>query len=185
MPELLLHVCCAPCSTHPINLLTGEFDVIAFFFNPNIYPPDEHAHRETEAREYFTSKRIHFILQPFQRKDWLEKVQPFADCAEGGERCRTCFELRLRKTAETASALGIRYFSTTLTIGPNKSGKVIFPIGEKLAEEFGLVFLARDFKKQNGYKMSCNLSKEFGMYRQNYCGCEYSFRDRNIRNSMR
>ncbi|MBN1878928.1 epoxyqueuosine reductase QueH [bacterium] len=183
MQDLLLHVCCAPCSTHPLEVLSTEFNVVAFFFNPNIYPPAEYRLREKEAMDYFSAMKIQNIIPPYDRGDWLNHVRMHAENPEGSNRCKLCFEFRLRKTAEIASGMNIGFFSTTLTIGPNKPSHVIFPIGETLAIEHGLIFVARDFKKHDGFKKSCDLSKAAGMYRQNYCGCEYSFRDRRIRNA--
>lgn len=185
MQRLLLHVCCAPCSTHPIEVLSGKFNLTAFFFNPNIYPPSEYAFRKREALEYFESISIHCISIPYQRREWLNAVAGNANEPEGGARCRLCFDFRLRATAELAANGHFDWFSTTLTIGPNKPANVIFPICETLAREYGVSFYAQDFKKKDGYRRSCLLSRESGMYRQNYCGCEYSYRDRCIRDAQR
>lgn len=185
MQKLLLHVCCAPCSTHPIEVLSEKFSVTAFFFNPNIYPPSEYVFREKEAVAYFKTRSIRCISVPYQRREWLNAVAAYAAEPEGGVRCRVCFDFRLRKTAELAAADRFDWFSTTLTIGPNKPANVIFPICEALAREFGVNFFAQDFKKKDGYRRSCLLSRDSGMYRQNYCGCEYSYRDRCIRNAQR
>lgn len=184
-PRLLLHICCAPCSTHPIQQLKSDFLITAFFCNPNIYPPDEHQFRLEEARQYLDRERIELIAPAYHRKEWLDTVRDYGPEPEGGYRCALCFAYRLRKTAEIAVERGIDTFTTTLTIGPNKPGRVIFPIGIRVAETYGLKFLDIDFKKKDGFKHSCILSREQGMYRQDYCGCEYSYRDRNIRVARR
>ena len=182
-PRLLLHICCAPCSTHPVRLLASDYDLTAFFYNPNIFPPDEHTFRREEAGRYLTRQGIPLLTAGYDRREWLDTVRPYGDEAEGGYRCALCFEFRLRKTALLAATLGIGVFTTTLTIGPNKPGRVIFPIGEKVGSESGVTFLPVDFKKKDGFKHSCTLSRAHGMYRQDYCGCEYSLRDRNLRQS--
>ena len=180
-PDLLLHICCAPCSTHVIDVLSDTFQIHAFFFNPNIYPPEEYYFRLQETRVYIEKLGLPFLAPAYSRKEWLSTVQQYANEAEGGKRCERCFAFRLLETAKTAVSLNVHYFTTTLTIGPNKPASVIFPLAQKIALEFGLTFVPQDFKKQNGFKKSCELSKSLGMYRQNYCGCEYSLRDRNRR----
>jgi epoxyqueuosine reductase len=184
-PDLLLHICCAPCSTHAIAVLSDLYQIRPFFFNPNIYPPEEYYYRLQETQHYVKSLGLDLLSPQYSRKEWLALVRSDAVEPEGGRRCRKCFAFRLRKTAETAANLGIGFYTTTLTIGPNKPAAVIFPIAEKISSETGVVFVARDFKKQNGFKKSCELSVSLGMYRQNYCGCEYSLRDKNRRIMLR
>ncbi|MBN1295900.1 epoxyqueuosine reductase QueH [bacterium] len=181
---ILLHVCCAPCSTWPIEQLAADYRITAFFHNPNIYPPDEYAFRLQETKTYLEPRGIEVVAPEYDRTSWLTRVQRMAGEPEGGLRCRECFAERLERTALTAVERGIPVFTTTLTIGPNKPGKIIFPIGHHIAQMYGIVFLAMDFKKADGFRRSCILSRQSGMYRQDYCGCEYSLRDRNIRKSL-
>ena len=177
-PDLLLHICCAPCSTHAIDILAETYRIHAFFFNPNIYPPEEYYLRHQETRLYIEKLGLPFLSSPYSRKEWLATVQRYADEAEGGKRCQKCFGYRLLETAKMAASMDILFFTTTLTTGPNKPASIIFPLAEKIAYDFGLTFVSHDFKKQNGFKKSCEISRRLGMYRQNYCGCEYSLRDR-------
>lgn len=183
--RILLHICCAPCSTHPIQLLSKDYQVVAFFYNPNLYPPSEHHFRLQETQRYCQLNHLQLIAPDYQRKDWLQLTCGARDEPEGGRRCQQCFGVRLEKTAETAHQLKIPNITTTLTIGPNKPASVIFPLGIQAADRYNLNFVALDFKKKDGYKTSVRMSREAGMYRQNYCGCEFSIRDRNIRNSKR
>jgi predicted adenine nucleotide alpha hydrolase (AANH) superfamily ATPase len=176
-PKLLLHICCGPCATHPILLLKEQFAVTGFFFNPNIFPPDECQLRIKEAEDFCRQHEIPMIAPDANRTEWLELTSPLEEEKEGGERCRRCFHFRLDRTASEAAHLGIPFFTTTLTIGPNKPARVIFPIGHEAAERYNVTFIEQDFKKQDGYKKSIILSKTAGMYRQNYCGCEYSIRN--------
>ncbi|MGB3974933.1 MAG: epoxyqueuosine reductase QueH [bacterium] len=180
-PDLLLHICCAPCCTHAIEVLSETYHIHAFFFNPNIFPPDEYYFRLEETRHYVEKLGLPFIAPKYSRKEWLSAVQHYADEPEGGRRCEKCFDFRLLETAKTAVTLNVHYFTTTLTTGPNKPASAIFPLAENIALKFGLTFVSQDFKKHDGFKKSCELSKRLGMYRQNYCGCEYSLRDRNRR----
>lgn len=184
-PDLLLHICCAPCSTYTLDVLSDLYKIHPFFFNPNIYPPEEYFFRRQETQHYVQSLGLDLLSPAYSRSEWLSIVQSDAHEPEGGRRCSKCFAYRLQKTAETAVELKIGIYTTTLTIGPNKPAAIIFPIAEKIAGTTGVVFLARDFKKQNGFKKSCELSGGLGMYRQNYCGCEYSLRDRNRRLMLR
>jgi predicted adenine nucleotide alpha hydrolase (AANH) superfamily ATPase len=175
-PAILLHICCGPCATHPILMLKEKFSVTGFFFNPNIFPPDEYQLRIKEAEDFCRQHEIPMIAPDANRAAWLALTSPLSEEKEGGERCRICFRYRLEKTAQEAVRLGIPAYTTTLTIGPNKPAKVIFPIGHEVAEKAGVQFLEYDFKKQDGFKKSSLISKELGMYRQNYCGCEFSMR---------
>ncbi|MCD4653118.1 epoxyqueuosine reductase QueH [bacterium] len=183
--KLLLHICCAPCSTYPIEILRDKYAVTAFFFNPNIFPPSEYNYRLEESQRYLFSINLPLLSPSYNRQPWLNHVRNLGNEREGGVRCYQCFQFRLEETAKHAEKQNFQYFSTTLTIGPNKPASVIFPIGKKIALNYNLTFLEIDFKKRDGFKHSCRLSKENNMYRQNYCGCEYSLRDRNIRISNR
>lgn len=145
---VLLHLCCAPCGLHPIKELSRNYDVVAFFFNPNIYPPSEHNLRLSEARDICRKEDIRLIAPELHRGMWLDITKSYGDEREGGHRCSICFEYRLQKTAECAIDNGIKLFTTTLTTGPNKPGKVIFPIANRIADLYGITFLEFDFKKR-------------------------------------
>lgn len=177
-PKILLHICCAPCSTYPISFLSVSYSVSGLFFNPNLFPQDELVFRHSEVAAYL--KRIntplHLCDQP--HNDWLMLTKELSKEPEGKQRCSRCFEFRLDRTAEYAVQNGFSVFTSTLTIGPNKPASIIFPIGRRVAEKHGITFLDIDFKKKDGYKKSCELSREERMYRQDYCGCEFSLRDR-------
>jgi predicted adenine nucleotide alpha hydrolase (AANH) superfamily ATPase len=181
LPDILLHICCAPCSTCAIVELKKDYNVRVFFFNPNMFPPDEYRLRLSEARWYMNSLNIELLVPDYRRQEWLDETSFLGNDPEGGERCRLCYAFRLNKTAKVAQALNIPCFSTTLTVGPAKPASVIFPVAQAISKRFGVSFIAKDFKKKDGFKTSCLMSRSLGMYRQNYCGCEYSLRDRNKR----
>lgn len=181
VPTLLLHSCCGPCSTSVLERLTGYFRVTVFYYNPNIYPEEEYRHRAAEQKrltEVFPHRYpLSFWEETYDPAEFYETVKGMENLAEGGERCFRCYELRLRKTAETAKKLGMDYFTTTLTVSPLKNAQKLNEIGMRMAEETGeVMWLPSDFKKKDGYKRSCELSAEYGMYRQDYCGCVYSLR---------
>jgi len=179
-PKLLLHVCCAGCGAYVSQLLKQSFLVILYFYNPNIYPVDEYEKRLVEARHIAKKFKLRIIAEKYDHDKWLQLIRGFEKERERGKRCQICYNERLKKTAETASAWGIKFFATTLSISPHKEVKAINKIGQGLAKESGIKFLANDFKKQNGFKRSVLLSKELGLYRQDYCGCEFS----NIKNKI-
>ena len=188
VPSLLLHVCCAPCSSYCLEYLSQFFRITVLFYNPNIYPENEYAHRAAEAKrligEMVFKNEVSFIEEAFDPQEFYSAVKGFEAATEGGERCFKCYELRLRRAAEKAKELGFDYFTTSLTISPLKNAGKINEIGEKIAEEYGVKHLPSDFKKKNGYKRSIELSKEYGLYRQNYCGCVFSLRDNDTRAQM-
>ncbi len=174
--RLLLHICCAPCSTYSSMLLREKgFEVIGFFYNPNIYPSEELIIRRDEAERYFKDNNMEFISDIADVDLWYKLTEKLKDRKEGDIRCNVCFAMRLDRTAREAKRLGIEYFTTTLTISPMKSSKKIFRIGNIIARKYNLRFLEEDFKKRDGFKKSCQLSRENNLYRQNYCGCEYSY----------
>lgn len=183
-PSLLLHSCCGPCSTAVIERLTDEFDVTVFFYNPCITEEDEYRRRreaQIKAIEKFNEEnpqcgRVTFKEGPYRPTEFLKATEGLEHEPEGGDRCKVCFMQRLEKTAETASLSGCDYFGTTLTVSPHKNYKLISEIGRSIALRYGLTFLDRDFKKKDGFKRSIELSKKYGLYRQNYCGCKYSKR---------
>ena len=210
VPKLLLHACCAPCSSHCLEYLREFFDVTVFFYNPNITESEEYHKRVLEEKRLIEAynkqvdeqdfegmhsdehaRKIGIIEGEYDPKEYLDAVRGYEDIPEGGERCRKCFELRLRKTAEIAAKEGFEYFTTTLTISPLKNADVLNEVGVQAAEYVNgkkasdgempgreIVFLPSDFKKKEGYKRSIELSQKFGLYRQDYCGCGFSKAER-------
>ena len=180
-PRLLLHSCCAPCSSYCLEYLCTYFSITVFYFNPNISEEPEYRHRVEEQKRliaaYNEEQRgypIKIIEGDYVPERFFEAAQGYEQCREGGERCFRCYELRLRETAERARDGGYDYFATTLTISPLKNAQKINEIGQALAAEYGVAWLPSDFKKKNGYKRSVELSAEYELYRQNYCGCVFS-----------
>lgn len=178
VPRLLLHSCCAPCSSYCIEYLSQYFYVTVFYYNPNISREEEYKKRVREEirfiKEFPTKYPVEFIEGDYDTESFYEIAKGLERCKEGGERCFKCYELRLRKTAELASKMTFDYFTTTLTISPLKKSSKLNEIGDRLGEEIGVKYLLSDFKKREGYKRSIELSKEYNLYRQNYCGCVYS-----------
>lgn len=178
VPRLLLHSCCAPCSSNCIEVLSKCFMVTVFYYNPNISSDEEYKKRVAEQirfiKEFDTPNKVEFIEGDYEPDVFFKEVKGLEKEPEGGKRCFKCYELRLRKTAELAKAEAYDYFTTTLTISPLKNSVKLNETGLKLQEEYGVNYLLSDFKKQEGYKRSIELSKEYGLYRQNYCGCVYS-----------
>lgn len=186
VPSLLLHSCCAPCSSYCLEYLSNYFKITVFYYNPNIYPEEEYAKRVEEQRRFIdqlpTKYKIDFVEGVFEKERFYEIVKGYEDCKEGGERCFRCYELRLAETAKLAKQMGMDYFTTTLSISPLKNSDKLNEIGQKVGEAYGVSHLSSDFKKKNGYKRSVELSNQYEMYRQYYCGCVYSKleRDREI-----
>lgn len=180
VPTLLLHSCCAPCSSYVLEYLSAYFRITVLYYNPNIYPDEEYAHRVREQQEFIArfpaANPIAFVEGAFDTARFYETVRGMEDLPEGGERCFACYELRLREAAEQARRMGADYFCTTLSISPLKNAEKLNEIGCRLAAEYGVRYLPSDFKKKNGYKRSIELSREYGMYRQEYCGCVFSLR---------
>lgn len=182
VPKLLLHSCCAPCSSWCLKILSEYFSVTVFYYNPNIYPEEEYRMRvEEQVRflsEFPVKHPVSFIEGEYDTDRFYQMAEGFEDVPEGGERCFGCYRLRLRETAEMAKQQGFDYFTTTLSISPLKNADKLNEIGGELAEEFGVDYLFSDFKKKDGYRKSTEISKEYDMYRQYYCGCVFSKRDR-------
>ena len=176
MKKLLLHVCCAPCSTHVIEVLKQEYEVSLFFYNPNVEPINEYSLRLEEAERYAQELDLPLIVGDYDNVEWHSAVKGHEGDAEGGERCSICFRYRLEKTAQTAKEKGFELFTTTLTVSPYKNAELINQLGKESAEKHGVGFLGEDFKKDNGYMHSIELSKKHGLYRQSYCGCLFSKR---------
>ena len=178
-PSLLLHSCCGPCSSYVLEYLTKYFDVTVFFYNPNIRPEAEYDRRLATLKQLLAAMPMEHppvLLEPGWRGDeYFRAVQGLERAPEGGARCTVCFQLRLEETVRTAVEWGYDYFGTTLTVSPHKNAELINDIGEKLAAEYGTVkWLPSDFKKRNGYLRSIQLSKEYELYRQEYCGCGFT-----------
>lgn len=185
-PSLFLHSCCAPCSSYVLEYLCGKFRITVFYYNPNISENDEYFKRVNEQKRLIETYNregrgypISIIEGDHEPQLFFQAARGLEDCPEGGERCFRCFELRLRETAVQALAGGYDFFGTTLTISPLKNAEKLNQIGGALAEEYGISWLPSDFKKRNGYKRSVELSEEYGLYRQNYCGCAFSKAERN------
>ena len=177
-PTLLLHSCCAPCSSGCITQLTDYFDITILYYNPNISPLEEYERRKTEQikflKEFDTKKEIKFLDCDYNPKEFYELAKGLEDCPERGERCVKCYRLRMEKTCITAKQHNFDYFATTLTLSPLKDEKVINEIGISLQEEYAQKYLITNFKKNNGYLNSIKLSEQYRLYRQDYCGCIYS-----------
>ncbi|MCQ2487196.1 MAG: epoxyqueuosine reductase QueH [Clostridia bacterium] len=178
-PTLMLHSCCGPCSSYVLEYLTDYFDITVLYYNPSIYPQEEYEHRRDVQVELIEAmkaegKCIDYILDEYNHDEFLCAVEGHEADPEGGERCHLCFEQRLRRTATVAKEKKSDYFCTTLTVSPYKNAKVLNELGLAIEEEMGVPFLASDFKKRNGYKRSIELSKKYCLYRQHYCGCEFS-----------
>lgn len=179
-PSLLLHACCAPCSSYVLEYLSKYFNITLLFYNPNISPEEEYIFRENELRRLICEmplpSEITVISQNYDPREFLDIASGLEDLSEGGERCKKCYRLRLSRTAKIAKERGFDYFSTTLSISPYKNAEWLNTIGAEEGEIHGISYLFSDFKKKNGYKRSCELSEQYGLYRQNYCGCEFSKR---------
>lgn len=180
VPKLLLHSCCAPCSSYVLEYLSAYFEITVFYYNPNIFPPTEYEKRVAEQQMLIekmdTKYPVHFQAGDYDRESFYRMAQGLEEVQEGGSRCFGCYELRLRQTAKEAKKGGFDYFTTTLSISPLKNAQKLNEIGIRLGEEYEVPYLMSDFKKKNGYKRSTELSKEYGLYRQDYCGCEFSIR---------
>ena len=181
-PKLLIHSCCAPCSSYVLEYLSNYFEITIFYYNPNIYPEEEYIRRVEEQQNLIKAmplqSEVNFKQGKYQPQDYYRIVKGLELEPEGGNRCFICYEMRLREAAELAKQGGYDYFTTTLSISPHKNSKKLNEIGENMAIEYGINYLPSDFKKKNGYKRSIELSKEYDLYRQDYCGCIYSMRDR-------
>lgn len=180
-PRLLLHACCAPCSSYCLEYLSQYFSITVLFYNPNIYPEKEFEKRAGElvrlVSELPAKNAISVVVDGFEPQEFYDAVKGLENTGEGGERCAACFRLRLERAAEFAKENGFDYFCTTLTISPLKNAGRLNNIGEELSPIYGVDFLPSDFKKKGGYARSIELSRQYGLYRQNYCGCVFSMRE--------
>ncbi len=179
-PSLLLHACCAPCSSYVMKYLSEYFKITILYYNPNIYPEEEYKKRVAEIKrlinEMPVNNPVELIEGRYEPSEFFEAVKGLEKEPEGGNRCRICYEMRLREAAEYALSGGYDYFATTLSISPLKKSDILNEIGEKIAMKYGICHLPSDFKKKDGYKQSVELSKEYNLYRQNFCGCIFSKR---------
>lgn len=182
-PSLLLHACCAPCSSYVLEYLSQYFSITLFFYNPNISSRQEYDLRYAELVRLVSEMGLvaEVVNGDYEPERFLEIARGLEHLPEGGERCRKCYALRLEDAARVAAAGGFDYFTTTLSISPHKNAEWLNEIGEEMAQKYGCVYLNSDFKKRGGYKRSCQLSKEHGLYRQDFCGCAYSKAQRDRR----
>ena len=178
VPSLLLHSCCAPCSSYVLEYLSPHFSITAHYYNPNIDTPEEYAHRARELSRFVQEMplpgAVDVLAEPYTPAEFYAAVKGLEDIPEGGRRCYECYRLRLRRAAQAAAAGGYDYFTTTLSISPHKNAVWLGELGEAFAAEYGVRWLPSDFKKKNGYRRSCELSTEYHLYRQDFCGCPFS-----------
>ena len=178
--KILLHSCCAPCRSSVIMSLMEHFDITILYYNPNISPIKEYEKRKKEQIELINKLKkiaqVNIIDCDYDNDVYEERIKGYEECPERGQRCTICFNLRLEKTAKIAKENNFDYFCTTLTLSPYKNAKLINEIGEELSKKYKIKWLYSDFKKNDGYKKSIELSKKYNLYRQNYCGCKYSIR---------
>lgn len=179
--RLLLHSCCAPCSSYVLEYLSRYFDITVFYYNPNISPESEYRMRVEEQQRLINEMPLKtpvtFLEGEYHPETFYHMAKGLEDVPEGGKRCFLCYRMRLEESARIAKKNGFDYFTTTLTISPLKNAEKLNQIGQELAEKYGIKFLPSDFKKKNGYKRSTELSRKYGLYRQNYCGCVFSKRN--------
>lgn len=180
-PQLVLHACCAPCSSAVLERLNEAFEITVYYYNPNIAPESEFRLRAQEQARLVRQmplQDVRVVEGPYDSARFYHLVRGLEGEPEGGERCNVCFEMRLRRTAEFALEMGAPYFTTTLSISPLKDARRLNALGMRIAAEMGLHYLCSDFKKKNGYRRSCELSQQYGLYRQDYCGCIFSQQER-------
>ena len=187
VPKLLLHSCCAPCSSYVLEYLSNYFEITVLYYNPNIFPKEEYEYRINEQARLIENipakHHISFVATNYEPEKFYDIAKGLENEPEGGARCRECFKLRLEYAAKLAKENNFDYFTTTLSISPLKNSEVLNEVGEEIGEIYQIKHLTSDFKKRNGYKRSVELSKEYELYRQDYCGCVYSKieREKNIK----
>lgn len=188
VPKLLLHSCCAPCSSYVIEYLSSYFEITVYYYNPNIDEQEEYEKRAEEQKKLIsqmcTKYPVLFEEGPYDVEMYTNKTKPLALEKEGGARCFVCYALRLEASARAAKQKRFDYFATTLTISPLKNTQKLNEIGEAMGGKYGITYLASDFKKKEGYKKSTQLSKTYHLYRQDYCGCSYSKQEANDKKSL-
>lgn len=182
VPRLLLHSCCAPCSSYVLEYLSEYFEITVFYYNPNIFPESEYTKRLLEQQTLISDMNfkhpVSFLAGNYDKDKFYSMAAGLEHVKEGGERCFKCYELRLNETAQMAAKGDFDYFTTTLSISPMKNAEKLNTIGKEVASRYGIKYLQSDFKKKNGYKRSIELSKTHGLYRQDYCGCQFSMESR-------
>lgn len=185
VPTLLIHSCCAPCSSYVLEYLSQYFKITVFYYNPNIYPENEYTKRILEQQKLIQDMSfkhpVSFLAGKYEQEKFYAMAEGMEHIKEGGARCMKCYGLRLAEAARQAAADGFDHFTTTLSISPLKNAQKLNEIGVRAGKEYGVEYLVSDFKKKNGYKRSIELSKEYGLYRQDYCGCEFSRRSSAMR----
>ena len=184
-PQLLLHICCAPDEAWVVHTLSVEYDLRSYFCNPNIQPQHEYEKRLAEAARTAAHYNVSFDSEPYRPQEWEDSVKDYTDTPEGGARCEQCFLLRLRQTARFCVSIGWQRFTTVMSISPHKRIDMLNKTGLMAAAEFGLIYEPFNFKKNNGFLNSIKLSKELGLYRQDYCGCRLSKSEREQRNKAK
>ncbi len=188
-PSLLIHACCAPCSSYVTEYLLDYFNITLLYYNPNIFPAEEYDFRANELRrlvaEMKNIKNVKTVIESYDPRDFDGISRGLEELPEGGERCHKCYRLRLEHAAQYARSHNYDYFCTTLSISPHKNSTVLNRIGFELAESYGVSYLPSDFKKRNGYRRSCELSEQYNLYRQDYCGCRFSALEAEKRRSTR
>lgn len=186
--KILLHSCCGPCSSYVITFLSKYFDITILYYNPNIAPKEEYIKRKEEQIRLINSinskNKLDFLDCDYENEIYNKAITGFEHCIEGGSRCSICFNLRLEKTAKLAKENNYEYFGSTLTVSPHKNSKIINKIGENISNKYNIKWLYSDFKKNEGYKQSIELSKKYNLYRQDYCGCIHSKRTKEKQESL-
>ncbi len=182
--NILLHSCCAPCTTEVFNRLSKDHDITGFFYNPNIQPKKEYGLRNIEFERFSDNAGFPHISCGYDMREWFKRTRGLEKEAEGGKRCEICFRMRLEETAKTAVKYGFEAFTTTLSVSPHKNASLINKIGREVGKECGVHFIVANFKKNNGFKRSVEISKRLGLHRQNYCGCVYSRLERRIQTGL-
>lgn len=184
-PTLLLHACCAPCSSYVLEYLSKYFEITIYYYNPNIYPETEYQRRMNELKKFIVSyktiNKVNFIEENYNTTDYYKSIKGLEKLGERSERCYNCYQFRMKKACEYAKYNNYDYFTTTLSISPYKNSTWINEIGENLEKQYDIKYLYADFKKKNGYKRSIELSKEYNLYRQDYCGCVYSKEEKGVK----
>jgi epoxyqueuosine reductase len=176
--NILLHCCCAPCATHPFEVLKDSYNILPFFSNSNIEPDDEYNRRLQTFKALCALTGKEPIIDTYEPEAWYEHIKGLENEPERGKRCKACFEFRLRKAFEFAKKKNIKYITTTLTTTTYKDTDTVFEVGRKLSDEYGIEFKEISFKKDEGHRKSVELSRKYGLYIQNYCGCAFSLQDR-------
>lgn len=178
IPTILLHSCCAPCSSYVISFLSQYFNITILYYNPNISPQEEYEKRKKEQirliKELKTKNKLDYLDCDYDNELYNELIKGYETDSEGGSRCSICFKMRLEKTAKLAKENNYDYYCSTLTVSPHKNSKIVNEIGETIANKHNIKWLYSDFKKNEGFKQSITLSKKYDLYRQDYCGCIYS-----------